>query len=163
MSKPSLVLCVGLCVGLCGSLGLTACTPPQPTITEVLNHNHCRTLQPGARLVGVHELPQIRGVRLLEAPSAQGDPRVEENTLLVATSRGPQASAGYSLELLGGTQEKDHVVLDYRWHTPPSGTAQAQMLTSPCSVVQLRPTVPIDRVRVRIDGEAHAEVATLDG
>lgn len=143
------------------ALSLSACEAHGPALTEVLNHNLCRTLQPGARLVQVHELPNIRGVRLLTPPTEQADgmPETDADALLVATSKGPQGSAGYALTLLGGVQEAERVILDYAWQTPPPDSAQALMLTSPCSVVWVKATASISEIEVRIDKETHALVA----
>jgi len=124
---------------LASGFGLFGCSGAPVNVTEVLNHAQCHALDKGFALVNMSELPRIRGARLLTLPEA---PRHEQNVVaakfsLVAIFNGNQPTTGYQFELLSATAHGLEVRLNYAWQTPPRSSMQAQMITAPCSVVQI--------------------------
>lgn len=150
-----------ICPGL--ALGLFSCGGPQVNITEVLNHGQCRKLDDGFQLISMQALPRIRGARLLqpETPTDAGTtalPPSDSDITLVAISNGAQPSAGYHFELMSAEAEGLVVKLTYAWRTPDPGAMVAQVMTSPCSVVQLE-SVSKDAKQKKIE----AVTASVDG
>lgn len=60
---------------------------------------------------------------------------LEENVLIV--SLGQKPSAGYGVELSSWLIEQDHWQVARITHTPPAGSMQAMMMTSPCLLVKI--------------------------
>lgn len=80
----------------------------------------------------------MRGARLLLEPDAtEPDLQGDASRVLVVISRGPQPTPGYGLELLGASQEGTDIHLQYAWTEPDDHTMLAQVITHPCSVVEL--------------------------
>jgi hypothetical protein len=95
----------------------------------------------------------VRGARLLAAPSEPVAPAEStQEVLLVAVFNGEQPTPGYGFELSEAFVEADQVVLNYRWLTPSPGAVMAQMITSPCSVIQINDAEGITSVSALIDG-----------
>ena len=155
------------------ALGLLGCNGPQVNITEVLNHGQCRKLDDGLQLISMQALPGIRGARLLEleAPadagtesSSQPPSPTDGDITLVAISKGTQPTAGYLFELMSAEADGLVVKLTYTWRTPEPGSMVAQVMTSPCSVVQLETSSKdveqnrIEAVTAWVDGDLFGRI-----
>jgi hypothetical protein len=143
-------------VALAGLLGATvACSgPARLEAVTLLQQGQCQGLTDGARLITYAELAQLRGSNLLSMTDPEGDAEGDgDDPLLVAVSRGPQPTAGYSLALDSATLDHGTAVLTVRWETPAAGSMQAQVITHPCLVVAV-PRAPVERVRVVDQSEA---------
>lgn len=91
------------------ALALNACTlTPQPMTLVAENHQHCGT----------------------------GD-GVELDGSLLTLRAGQRPTPGYAVELLSQTRRSDHLQITYRVSEPPPGRMLAQVMTSPCTRVQL--------------------------
>ncbi len=143
------------------------CAGHDATIDEIMNHQHCRTLTAGVHRVAEFQLPNIRGVTLLEPPSAQVSGKKPERSnndsgastpLLVATSKGPQPTPGYQLTLMGAAQSGGRVTIQYTWETPAADAVLATVLTSPCSIVSLQGDSPIQSVDVYLNETLHGSI-----
>ncbi len=120
--------------------GCASCSAPAINVTEVLNHSLCNSLPDGISRVEFADLAKIRGTTLLDAAGESGAESVAEplgGVVLVAVSKGSQPTPGYGFELQSVDGSNAEVRLQYRWLTPAPDAVMAQMLTSPCSVVQI--------------------------
>ena len=117
---------------------VSACSGSSVVVTEILNHHTCRLQGASIEQIDHATLPKLRGARLLlepgqTEPDLQGDP----TRVLIAVSRGSQPTPGYALTLTSASQT-DHVIrLQYDWSTPDPDKILAQVMTHPCSVVEL--------------------------
>lgn len=94
------------------TLSLSACTlSPKPMTLVAENHLHCGNSD---------------GVAL-------------DGTLLTIRA-GSRPTPGYAVELLSQTRRSDHLQITYQVSEPPAGRMLAQMLTSPCTTLQLPET-----------------------
>ncbi len=140
---------------LLGCTALSACSQQQINVTEVLNHGQCKSLRSGVSQVAFADLATIRGVTMLSDPnqtevqSADAAPEL----LLIAVSNGSQPTPGYRFELIDASAQNRDIHLNYHWHTPPADAVLAQMITSPCSVVQLDTTAQLGTIYAFLDGE----------
>jgi len=131
----------------------TGCSAPAVEVTEILNHGLCKTLRQGVSRVAFADLAGIRGTQLLsttEDVPEQSSPF--SDVTLVAVSNGSQPTPGYAFELESVSGDVSEVRLDYRWRTPPADAVMAQMVTSPCSVVQIQSATPPAAVSAWLDG-----------
>ncbi len=146
-----------------------ACNGQKPVVTELLNYDQCQQLEPGAAQISLGELAGVRGSRLLTPPGSSQPARNLEtppHVILVAVYHGTRPTAGYNLELLSAKQNGDHLRLEYTMHSPAPDMAVAQVVTSPCSVVQIDyapqpaadPVVPGGRVSAWLDEEKIGEL-----
>jgi len=144
---PTAILATLIC--LC----LSACASSDISVTEVMNHSLCNNLTSGVQRIAFEDLASVRGARLLAPPSEPVVPvESAQDVLLVAVFNGEQPTPGYGFELQEAFVEADHVVLNYRWHAPSPGAVMAQMVTSPCSVIQINDAEGITSVSALIDG-----------
>lgn len=145
------------------ALLLAGCSNPAVNVSEIFNHHQCQSLRSGFVQVGLTELPQIRGVRLLAPPSDEApaspptssgsDDADDADVLLFAISRGSQPTPGYGFELTEARSNGDEVELRYVWQVPPPDAVLAQVITSPCSVVQLSPASAVTAVSAWLDDD----------
>ena len=156
---------------------LTGCSQPSVGVSEVLNHQRCNGLVRGIREIQMHDLAKVRGVQMLQAPTTSAKsaaPAHEQSNQdagatpisLFAVSNGSQPTPGYGFELLNATAAKEDVQLHYAWRTPAADAVLAQVITSPCSVVQLtsepgtdRPMPKISTVSAWLDDELLGRIA----
>jgi protease stability complex PrcB-like protein len=147
------------------------CQQTPVNVTEIINYSQCKTLRTGMTRVEFDDLPAIRGVKLLSQPQTANAQQSEstnlnntsarQDRLLVAVSNGSQATPGYKFELLNARAEGNVVYLDYRWLTPAADSVQAQVITSPCSVVQIETQAQLSAVYATLDGKTLGSL-TLD-
>jgi len=140
-------LLTGLVVFLC-----SACSAPAVEVTEVLNYGMCKTLKKGIQQVDFADLARIRGSRLLGGETTTVTAGIDQPMLLVAVSNGSQPTPGYGFELVVAGGSATAVRLDYRWLTPAPDAVLAQVVTSPCSVVQLSTPKAPGSVSAWLDG-----------
>ena len=137
---------------LCTAVTLgSGCSAPAVEVNEVLNHGVCKTLSKGISRVEFDELARIRGSQLL-GTTAPGETPQGDDIMLVAVSNGSAPTPGYGFELhaVGGSVEE--VRLEYRWLTPAPDAVMAQVITSPCSVVQIDSAQTPQAVSAWLDG-----------
>lgn len=135
---------------------LTGCERIPVSVSEVLNHTMCRELSQGVSRISYADLPNIAGARLLteENQRAAGAPALpSDDAILIAVSNGRQPSAGYSLTLVSTDATASTVNLNYRWQLPPPDSLQAQVITSPCSVVRIEFPSGVTAIAVRVDDQ----------
>ena len=152
--KHALLLCV--VIACC-----SACSPPEVKVTEVLNHGMCKTLRTGATEVEFADLAGIRGAQLLEQKPTEPISTAANSgseVLLIAVSNGSQPTPGYAFNLAAAEQATTaagglEVQLQYEWITPAADAMMAQVVTSPCSVVQIDVAAQIQTVSVWLDGK----------
>jgi hypothetical protein len=133
----------------------TSCSAPAANVTEVLNHSLCNSLPEGISRVEFADLAKIRGTKLLDTAGGSGPESEAESlgdVLLVAVSNGSQPTPGYGFELQSVDGSSAEVRLQYRWLTPAPDAVMAQMLTSPCSVVQIQSAQPPTAISAWLDG-----------
>ncbi|MFU8814416.1 MAG: protease complex subunit PrcB family protein [Pseudomonadales bacterium] len=139
--RAALPLCLAvLAVGCAAEANLRAET--------VLNHHHCEGLEPGVTRVDLPTVAAIRGSNLLSAPGGAATAEGDTELLMIAISRGQQATAGYGWSLEGARVEGATAVVDVHWQTPDPDAMVAQVITHPCLVVGL-PHEGLSRVEVR--------------
>jgi hypothetical protein len=134
-------------VGLATILGLTClsagCAATSEIVaTEVLNYSRCEELKRGVHQISFAQLPAVRGVRLLRDPSQPVQSSAQDypsDAVMIAVFNGRQPTPGYAFVFTGARQIGKEIRLDYTWQTPAPGSVQAAVVTSPCSVMQLRP------------------------
>ncbi len=162
---------LGVALILSMALPLAAgCTNPAAVeVTEVLNHSLCKTLRKGVTQVAFEDLANIRGSQLLStsegSPTTASTGVVQENLqdmVLVAISNGPQPTPGYGFELESVGGDSTEVLLQYRWLTPAPDAVMVQMVTSPCSVVQLRSTPSPTAVSAWLNGALLGKLALTE-
>jgi hypothetical protein len=133
-------------------------------VSEVMNYAQCQGLQERITRITFAELAQVRGVQLLspppdQAPAAQSSPA--DDALLLAVFNGRQSTPGYGL-ILQSVEERDaNLILNYTWQEPPADALQAQVITTPCSVVQVSGLAPGKRVEVLLDGAPFADAQDI--
>ena len=138
---------------LAGLIGATvACTgPTRLEAVTLLQHGQCQGATAGVRLITYAELAQLRGTNLLSMTGGDATPAAgagdDQDPLLIAISRGPQPTAGYSIAFESAMLDQGTARLSVRWQTPAADTVQAQVITHPCLVVAL-PRVAVKRVTV---------------
>jgi len=140
-------------------LCLNACGPDAISATEVMNHSLCSNLTDGVQRITYAELARVRGARLLTPPSMTPSEEPEPEVLLVAVFNGEQPTPGYGFELQDASAQGSRVVLTYHWRSPSPNAVMAQMITSPCSVVQIAGADGVDSVSVVVDGVEFARLA----
>ena len=138
-------------------LSLIGCGAEPVNITEVLNHSQCNHLRTGLSQIEFADLARIRGTRLLTSPGAAPEPATgvgaELGVLLFAVSKGSQPTPGYRFELMGVQAQGTEVELRYAWLVPLEEAVLAQVVTSPCSVVQLPDQPQVSAVSAWLDGQ----------
>ena len=117
-------------------LCLNACAAKDISVTEVMNHSLCNNLTVGVQRITYADLARVRGAQLLTPPGTEPS-APEPEMLLIAVFNGEQPTPGYGFELQKASAHTDQVVLTYRWLSPSPDAVMAQMITSPCSVVEL--------------------------
>ena len=135
---------------------LAGCERTPVSVSEVLNHTMCREVSKGISRISYAELPNIAGARLLtqENQPGAGLPAVPpDDAILIAVSNGPQPSAGYSFNLESTDATASTVNLNYRWQSPPPERLQAQVITSPCSVVRIEFSSGVTAIAVTLDNQ----------
>lgn len=153
------------------TVALAACNHQQPVISEIMNYQQCRNVAEGIQQITLQQLAGIRGSRLLQpADETRHDPLTTPGTLF-SIYAGSQPNSGYALILEQAYLEKGEVQLHYRLQTPAAGTITAQVVTRPCSVIQIdsasgadenaEPTY--DRVVVWLDNKKIGEAAVSRG
>jgi hypothetical protein len=139
MSSPIVVTSLQRVSFLIGYLFCAvACSGSNVVVTEVLNHHTCRLQSEGVKQINHATLPRLRGARLLPEPGQtepdlQGDP----TRILIVVSRGSQPTPGYALSLTSASQQDSVIALQYDWSQPDPDKILAQIMTHPCSVVEL--------------------------
>jgi len=117
-----------------------------------MNHALCHNLEIGAEIVSVRDLAKIRGANLLE-PIEQPTLETDSPTpLLVAVFTGAKPTPGYKLRLLGADIKGNKIVLHYALDKPTDAML-AQMITSPCSVVEVSGANHHQPISVRVNGQ----------
>ena len=137
----------------------TSCGGPSINVTEVLNHGLCKSLPQGISRVEFANLAKIRGTKLLNPAgesSADTTTAPLRDVILVAVSNGPQPTPGYGFEL----QSVDGLL--YHWLKPAPDAVMAQMVTSPCSVVQIQSAQPPNTVSAWLDGRLLDELVLTE-
>ncbi len=128
---------------------LAGCNTATINVAEVANHARCQAVNPGVTRISYQQMSHILGSMLLNHPPAKNQSNADHHLYVVYAGEKP--TPGYSLQLIGARVEGEIVHLNYTWQTPLRGTVQAQVITSPCSVVRL--DARDDQVEVWIDGE----------
>ncbi|NOX52442.1 MAG: protease complex subunit PrcB family protein [Gammaproteobacteria bacterium] len=102
--------------------------------------------------MSVRDLAKIRGANLLE-PIEQPTLETDSPTpLLVAVFTGAKPTPGYKLRLLGADIKGNKIVLHYALDKPTDAML-AQMITSPCSVVEVSGANHHQPISVRVNGQ----------
>lgn len=145
-------------ISLITALGLmlaAGCSAPAVEVNEVFNHSLCKTLRKGINLVEFGDLATIRSSQLLSSsdPDNASAAAPLGDIILVAVSNGSQPTPGYGFELNTVSGDIAEVRLNYRWLTPAADAVMVQMVTSPCSVVQIQSTTPPAAVSAWLDGK----------
>ena len=153
---------------------LSTCSQPDRVmVNEVLNHHQCAKVKAGVAQVDKAQIAGIRGATqvmvadvaqtptrnktlMATDPTGEGVPAEAPSELFVAVSRGRQPTTGYALKLLRAGAKGRTVTLDYEWQQPGPDSMQAQVITSPCSVVQLSFDTGVEAVAATMNGEAFA-------
>ena len=127
-------------------------------LREIFNSRQCRATAGGITVIAdadrwlewyrVNTRSLTIGAEPAVAPPVNFD---RQQVLIVAMGR--QSSAGYSVSL-----QADQLVVDgpvgnipVRWKTPPPGSLQAQLLTSPCMAVVSAKLPHISEYRIQIN------------
>ena len=143
----------------------TSCGGPSINVTEVLNHSLCKSLPQGISRVEFANLAKIRGTKLLNPAgesSADTTTAPLRDVILVAVSNGPQPTPGYGFELQSVDGSTAEVRLLYHWLEPAPDAVMAQMVTSPCSVVQIQSARPPTAVSAWLDGRLLDELVLTE-
>ncbi len=124
-----------------------ACTAPSPqsTIVEVdtiLSSGRCDGQKAGLQWIGQAQLNQLQSRQFLRDPK-QPKPAAANTTpafKMLSISHGAQPTSGYKLELHRAEVDGAGSLQVYlQWHTPPADAMLAQVMTTPCLVLQLPP------------------------
>ena len=111
-------------------VGLSACTlTPEPMALVAKNQQHCAR-EPGVDLEG--DLLSIRA--------------------------GSRPTPGYAVELLSQTRRTGHLQITYQIAEPPPGRMLAQMITSPCTHIDL----PSDWKTLRVVNQQTGDVSDYE-
>ncbi|XOV82567.1 MAG: protease complex subunit PrcB family protein [bacterium] len=146
-----------LLISLVGCLlGCQAGTPI--SAVELFNHGHCQGVTKGIAQIQYEELAGIRNVQMLTSPADDTEPLGATDTrlqdvLLFVISNGNQPTPGYGFELKQTDTTQNEVLLRYRWRTPAADAILAQVMTSPCTVVQLDRHPDLAAVSAWLDGK----------
>jgi len=133
-------------------LAASACAGSPVEVSEIMNHGLCNTLTAGVARIAYADLARVRGARLLTPSQTIPDEATAEDPTLVAVFNGEQPTPGYGFELVSATAHGTELVLDYHWLSPAPGAVMAQVITSPCSVVQIARAEKVSAVTVKLDG-----------
>lgn len=122
---------------------LSGCQASTPiTAVELFSHANCNGVSKGIQQIQFADLAAIRNVQMLTSPAPQSadqataDPQLED-VLLFVISNGNQPTPGYGFDLTATEATSSEITLRYRWRTPPADAVLAQVITSPCTVIQL--------------------------
>jgi hypothetical protein len=129
--------------------GCQASTPI--AAVELFSHANCNGVTKGIQQIQFADLAGIRNVQMLTSPASDGALQPGKDTqaqdvLLFVISNGNQPTPGYGFELAKTDATSNEVELHYRWRTPAADAVLAQVMTSPCTVIQL---------------DAHPDLATV--
>jgi protease stability complex PrcB-like protein len=121
---------------------LSGCQASTPiTAVEIFSHANCNGVSKGIQQIQFADLAAIRNVQMLSSPEQQSadqadtDPQLED-VLLFVISNGNQPTPGYGFDLTATEATSDEITLRYRWRTPAADAVLAQVMTSPCTVIQ---------------------------
>ena len=125
---------------ICVLSGCQAGTPI--TAVELFSHANCQGVTKGIQQIQFADLANIRNVQMLTSPTSseahKDTPDTQlEDVLLFVISNGNQPTPGYGLDFADTQTTANEVALRYRWRTPAADAILAQVMTSPCTVVQL--------------------------
>lgn len=120
--------------------GCQAGTPV--TAVELFSHANCQGVTKGIQQIQFADLAGIRNVQMLANPTSDGTHKSASDTplddvLLFVVSNGNQPTPGYGLDLTETDATENEIELRYRWRTPAADAVLAQVVTSPCAVIQL--------------------------
>ena len=109
---------------------------------ELFSHANCNGVTKGIQQIQFADLAGIRNVQMLTSPRSgrahEPSPDTQaEDVLLFVISNGNQPTPGYGFDLEKTDATSNEVELRYRWRTPAADASLAQVMTSPCTVVQL--------------------------
>ncbi|MEM9621285.1 MAG: protease complex subunit PrcB family protein [Pseudomonadota bacterium] len=138
-SKTRLRHALWFCFAGVAAIVLGGCQDQKPVVTEVLNYQQCRNLADGITQISLQQLAAVRGTRLLQTPGAESEQVVQTppHVRLFSIYQGPQPNSGYKLQLESAEMLETTVRLNYRLQKPAPDTITAQVVTQPCSVVQI--------------------------
>ena len=122
---------------------LSGCQASTPiTAVELFSHANCHGVSKGLKQIQFADLAGIRNVQMLTSPAPQSatpsntDQQLED-VLLFVISNGNQPTPGYGFDLTATEATSDEITLRYRWRTPAADAILTQVMTSPCTVIQL--------------------------
>ncbi|MCR9259510.1 MAG: protease complex subunit PrcB family protein [Pseudomonadaceae bacterium] len=142
--------------GLCWILsGCQAGTPI--TAVELFSHANCQGVSKGIQQIQFADLATIRNVQLLSSPATRAEDQSDtqsqlDDVLLFVVSNGNQPTPGYGLDLTATETTNDEITFRYRWRTPAADAVLAQVMTSPCTVIQLDAHPDLTAVNAWLDG-----------
>ena len=122
---------------------LSGCQTGTPiTAVELFSHANCNGVTKGIQQIQFADLAAIRNVQMLNSPTSGGADQPANDTqtkdvLLFVISNGNQPTPGYGFDLTKTDATSSEVELHYRWLIPPADAVLAQVMTSPCTVIQL--------------------------
>ncbi|MEM7099878.1 MAG: protease complex subunit PrcB family protein [Pseudomonadota bacterium] len=140
MFRPVLIVVIATFVSACAA-------PAEDVVVdvhEVLSYQNCQGVKTGVTTITLADLAQIRGSRLLQSPNQQSKDvttpdLVSQNktsTMYVAFG-GKKPTAGHSL-FLSSIQQRANTLLVYlQTSTPDPKDLVAQVITTPCVVVEI--------------------------
>jgi len=146
-------------------MSLQGCKTSTVEVSEILNHNFCSTLPEGVRQVEFADLAAIVGAKLLEGEIE--DPATDASSaaassIFIAIYKGVQPTLGHGFDLNKAEAKGDEIALHYTWRTPTADTIVPQVLSQPCSVVELRgPELP-RQISVWLNGEPYEQLALTE-
>lgn len=121
-------------------------------VVELFSHGQCQGLSKGIRQIEFADLARIRNVQMLTSSQDKAvETTAAPEVLLFAISNGNQPTTGYGLELTVAKATNAEVELRYRWRTPAPDAVLAQVMTSPCSVIQLEAHPQLTAVSAWLD------------
>ena len=140
---------------------IAGCSTPATEVVdvqEVLNYQQCQQVRPGVSKVTLAELAQIRGSRLLQspknsAPINNSSEYAPNNQSLYVAFDGKKPSAGHSLFLARLEQQSRTVEIHIGTTKPSPQELVAQVITSPCVVVEITGLPEGHTLEFYMDGE----------
>ncbi len=139
---------------LVGAILLAAgCQSTTPiAVVELFSHGQCQGLSKGIRQIEFADLAGIRNAQMLTSSQDKAvETTAAPSVLLFAISNGNQPTPGYGFDLTVAKATNTEVELRYRWQTPAPGAVLAQVMTSPCSVIQVEAHPQLTSVSAWLD------------
>ena len=126
------------------------------TAVELFSHANCNGVTKGIKQIQFADLATIRNVQMLSSPATrsadQSDTQSQpDDVLLFVVSNGNQPTPGYGLDLTATESTSHEITLRYRWRTPAADAVLAQVITSPCTVIQLDAHTDLTAVSAWLD------------